>query len=112
MKFNIIALDGRYNGNGCFKYRIEFSSSAYGYDGRKHRAHQHQEMLEWLWENYGPGCDRDHWKLITFKDHTPVAEARKNGPRWAWFIDTKFNTPYIYIADDTVLSHVQLKWTT
>ena len=105
MKFVIITLDGRYTGNSYFKYRLEFTSYMYGQDGRKFRAQQCQQMIEWLWENYGPGCERDHWKFIT---HTH----KDNGPKWSWYIDPKNNIPYIYIVDDTVLSHVQLKWVT
>ena len=111
MKFASTKLDGRYTGSSWFKYRIEFVSILYGYDARKDRAQQYQEMLEWLWENYGPGCERDHWKFITYKDDTPISEAKKNGPKWAWFVDSKSGLPYIYIVGDETLSHIQLKWT-
>jgi hypothetical protein len=49
---------------------------------------------------------------MAFIDETTTSlEARKNGPRWAWFVDQKNNIPYIYIVDDETLSHLQLKWT-
>lgn len=112
MRFVSITLDGRYTGNNWFKYRIEFMTNRYGHDARKDRAQQHQEMLEWLWENYGPGCDRDYWKFIAYDNYFPGAFPDKNGPRWAWYYDVKEHTPYIYIVDDTVLSHIQLKWIT
>jgi hypothetical protein len=111
MKLVISKLDGRYTGSSWFKYRIEFISNMYGYDAHKHRAQQYQEMLEWLWEIYGPGCERDHWKFMAFKDETTTGhEARKNGPQWAWFVDQKNNIPYIYVSNDEVLAHIQLKW--
>jgi hypothetical protein len=113
MKFLTTKLDGRYTGSSWFKYRLEFIAEVhtYGYDGRKSRAKQHQQMLEWLWENYGPGCERDYWKFMSFTDETTTSlEARKNGPRWAWFVDQKNNIPYIYVVDDTTLAHIQLKW--
>jgi len=112
MKFTITKLDGRYTGSSWYKYRIEFISILYGYDARKDRAQQYQEMLEWLWETYGPGCERDHKKFFAFKDeNTTGPEARKNGPKWAWFVDSKSGLPYIYIVGDETLSHIQLKWT-
>jgi hypothetical protein len=48
---------------------------------------------------------------MAFVDETTTGpEARKNGPKWAWFVDQKNNIPYIYIVNDETLSHIQLKW--
>jgi hypothetical protein len=116
MKFTIIKLDGRYTGSSSFKYRLEFNSPILGYDRNKDLARQQQEMLEWCWEAFGPGCERDFYRYVAFeaKPQSPgisFNERKETAPRWAWYYDPKQFTPYIYLVDDTVLSHVQLKWT-
>jgi hypothetical protein len=114
MKFVITKLDGRYSESRHFKYRLEFLSSLWGYDRYQDLARQQQEMLEWCWESFGPGCERDFYKFLAFKENTRTRfyEHKENSPQWAWYYDVKDRIPYIYIVNDTVLSHVQLKWIT
>jgi hypothetical protein len=116
MNFVIIKLDGRYTCSRYFKYRLEFNSPIIGYDRDKDLARQQQVMLEWCWEAFGPGCERDFYRFVAFEEKPRTkpgivfAERKKNAPRWAWYYDPKHSAPYIYIVDDTVLSHIQLKW--
>jgi hypothetical protein len=114
MRFVITKLDGRYTGSSSFKYRLEFQSSIFGYDRHKDLARQQQEMLEWCWESFGPGCERDFYKFIAFEENTKagysIAGRKDNAPQWAWYYDPKQFAPFIYLVDDTVLSHIRLKW--
>ncbi len=114
MNFTIIRLDGRYTCSTYFKYRLEFNSPILGYDRNQELARQQQEMLEWCWEAFGPGCERDFYKFVAFKENTKpgynIAERKENAPRWAWYYDPKQFSPYIYVTNDDTLAHIQLKW--
>lgn len=112
MRFIITKLDGRYSESMYFKYRIEFQANVWGYDRYQLLAQQNQEMLEWFWESFGPGCERDAYKHIAFKENrvTRIPERQENAPRWAWYYDSKERIPYIYVTDQATLAHLQLKW--
>jgi hypothetical protein len=113
MKFTITKLDRRYAESSYFKYRIEMQFPYWSYENHADRVRQTQDILEWCWEVFGPGCERDSYKHLAFEENpnTLIAQYTKNAPQWAWYYDPKDRTPYIYIVDDTVLSHIQLKWT-
>lgn len=99
MKYKIVRLDSRYAGNSWFNYRLEFTDI--GDQKFKH----FQELRNWLWETFGPSYERD----LVF-----ILRDRTNGyfvyPKWVWHYTTKENKPYIYVADDATLAHLQLRW--
>ena len=111
MNFKTVSLDSRYRGNQAFKYRLEFFRYNSIHEPEMHC--QFQEMCEWLWENYGPGCEQDHYYslIAQITKSGNAANAKQVGPQWAWHIDPKYKTPYIYIRTDEILSHIKLKWT-
>lgn len=106
MLFNIINLDWRYRGKDNFDYRLEFLLRQFTVTSIV-KFQNYQIMREWLWENYGPSCERDLYNQIYHgTEQTKFAKR----PNWAWHYDTTDNQPFIYIADQETLSHIQLKW--
>ena len=60
----------------------------------------------WLWENYGPGIERElAWtiRLPEFTTEDFIAQPIK----WAWYVDDR--TYYIYLKDE-VVTHFSLKY--
>lgn len=111
MHFKIVKIDRRFRGSDNFDYRLEFVTyTASQYRSPHDRFANYQLMREWFWENYGPSSERDTYGTI----YMPVIESSKSvarkPPKWAWHYDTTDNEPFIYVADDATLAHLQLKW--
>jgi len=86
-------LDGRHTSSTVFQHRAKMR----GVDG----CVQFVEIRNWLWENYGPGLERETvWALQYFHEKVPE-------PKWGWWVDdSKY---YIYMKDE-VLTHFSLKY--
>jgi hypothetical protein len=106
MKFKITKLDGRYNGFEIFDYRLEFPYGSPG--GPRQRFYNYQEIRNWMWDNYGPSCERDLYTTLNPRSEPRYAQRSK----WAWHYNITENAPYIFVADDATLAHLQLKWST
>ena len=82
-------LDKRHSGWGLFTHRFALASIEF------------IAMREWFWEQYGPGCERG---LVNLRN------LAGNQTKWGWYCDPETNAKYIYIGDNAVLTHFQLKW--
>lgn len=109
MNFKLVTLDARYRGSNRFKYRLEFS---HNYAPRNGTIRDFQTMLEWLWDSYGPGCDRDHYRyLLENMQLNNETDLEEKGPQWSWHINQKEEVSFLYIRTNEILSHIKLKWT-
>lgn len=98
MKFKIVNLDKRYAGWHYFQYRLKFTRFG------DEKFLDYKILRDWLWETFGPSFERDlAYKFIE-------NELGIQRPAWAWHYDTTDNVPYIYVADQATLTHLQLKW--
>jgi hypothetical protein len=90
-------LDGRHALNSFFGHRAKMV----GMDN----APNFVEIRNWLWENHGPGIERELvWML---KYHATKGTISPFKAEWAWHVDDrKF---YIYMKDE-VLTHFTLRW--
>lgn len=84
-------LDGRHSLSHFFTHRARLI----GIDD----IHKWIEMRNWLWENYGPGLERDTVWLVHYK--------KLECPQWAWHVDDR--KYYLYLKDE-VLTHFTLRW--
>ena len=111
MLFNIVHLDRRYRAKSNFDFRLEFPLFIRGQFAVTNmgKFQNYQIMREWMWENYGPSCERDLYNEIYQISGNQTKFTK--WPKWAWHYDTTDNQPFIYIADKEMLSHIQLKWT-
>jgi hypothetical protein len=92
VKITLQKLDGRHSLSTFFSHRAKMI----GMDG----CAEFVEIRNWMWENYGPGLERETvWTLNYFKE-IPV-------PVWAWHVDDR--KYYIYMKDE-VLTHFTLKY--
>lgn len=110
MDYKIIHLDGRYTGSAEFSYRLFFdvNYTKNGDNAHKVKINNFYNMAEWLADNYGPGCDVDHFYLTS--EYIPRIDARTYGPKWAWDYDKKKDWYVLYIKNKPMLMHIQLKW--
>lgn len=98
MKYKIETLDARHNGFGSWKYRIRFK------DITPVNVRNFHRIRRWLWECYGPGCERDlytEWQMAC-KGYE-VAEAV-----WGWHSDD--GQKFIYLRDDAIMSSIILQF--
>ena len=96
-------LDRRYNGYTVFKYIVEIDMSA---GARDQRMAIFKELREWLWENYGPGCELDYVQLELgrTRDADGLINSRE---RWAW--QTSHGEQRLYIKGEEY-TFMKLKW--
>lgn len=92
-------LDRRHNGHTIMKYMVQ---PEFIFDGRDGRIRRFKEFREWMWTNYGPGCELDFVQL------TPGKERMESVERWAW--DTRETNLRIYLKGDEELTFIKLKW--
>jgi hypothetical protein len=102
---NITKLDRRYNGYRVMEYIVE---PDYSHGGRDGRINKFKELREWLWENYGPGCELDYVVLTPTPAGNEGQCYMQSQERWAW--DTTENRLRIYVKGDEELSFIRLKW--
>lgn len=85
-------LDGRHVLSSEFSHRVRW----YGTDSVK----EFVTARNWLWENYGPGVERDFYWLKRFPEHGI-------SPEWVWHVDDR--TYFLYLKD-SVVTHFSLKY--
>ena len=96
MKMILEPLDRRHQGFGHWTHRVEFLRTRVAGDKESAFA-KFLQVRASLWENFGPGCDRD--ELIYVKYATPDAV-----PEWGWRCQTGGTNPYIYFKQDRILT--------
>jgi hypothetical protein len=63
------------------------------------------EIRNWLWEQYGPGIERE--LVWVMKYQNTLGNITEVPTKWAWHVDD--NKYYIYLKEET-LTHFTLKW--
>jgi hypothetical protein len=92
MNLKLEKLDNRHALHTVFSHRVKMM----GMD----TVPKFVEMRNWLWENYGPGLERELVWVMQF--HEAVTDTK-----WAWHTeDRKY---YIYLKGD-VVTYFSLKW--
>ena len=84
-------LDGRHASSNFFSHRAKMA----GMDC----VPEWVEIRKWLWENYGPGLERDVVWIIKYHHQEP--------PKWGWHIDN--GKYYLYLKEE-VVTHFSLKY--
>lgn len=90
-------LDGRHSLNTFFTHRAKLM----GQDN----APKFVEIRNWLWEQYGPGLERDTVWIMKYQNvQGKIPEFKTT---WAWHIDDR--KYYLYMKEE-ILTHFTLKW--
>ena len=92
-------LDGRHKGFGHWTHRVEFQRGWSAGD-RDAAFAKFLQVRASLWENFGPGCDRDELSHVRRAALDAV-------PEWGWWVDSGDN-PYIYFKQDRILTWFSL----
>jgi len=85
-------LDGRHALSDSFSHRVKWRGTDHAKDFINAR--------NWLWENYGPGVERDLYWLQQFPEYDI-------DPKWVWYVDDR--TYFLYLKDGLV-THFSLKY--
>jgi hypothetical protein len=85
-------LDGRHTLSQFYPYRAKMI----GNDG----CMKFVEIRNWLWENYGPGLERETVWVVLYQEGTKE-------PKWSWWVDDR--KYFIYMKDE-ILTHFSLKY--
>lgn len=80
-------IDRRMNGFGDFQYKVGYL--------RYHDRYKFIEIRNWCWEQWGPSCEYEFWKLDI-------------NPSWCWIIDR--NELRILLASTKEAQWYSLKW--
>jgi hypothetical protein len=91
--------DKRHTGHEYFGYVLEIKSNLGKFD-RQLRFSEFNEVRNWVWETYGPSCEREHW--LNMNTRFPV------NPHWCWH--TEFNELKIYFSTDKEANWAKLRW--
>lgn len=93
MDIKLETLDGRHALHGVFSHRVKFLGSD--------NAASFVSVRTWLWENYGPGLERELVWLMHYPE-TGIQQVQ-----WAWHNDDRKH--YLYL-NDSLVTHFSLKY--
>jgi hypothetical protein len=92
--FILERLDGRHSGYSSFDRRAWLQGP------RSESKRNFAQMLEWCWNTWGPGMERD----LVYRNQDGTVKYS-----WAWHIDQRHGSMYIYLRND-LLPVFLLKW--
>ena len=84
-------LDGRHALSTMFTHRVKIVGTD--------NVPKWIEIRNWLWENYGPGLERETIWVTQYHDQVV--------PKWSWHIDDR--KYFLYLKEET-LTHFSLKY--
>ena len=99
MKYKIETLDARHNGWSIWKYRIRLAGTM------QENIRLYHKIRQWLWEVYGPGCERDFYmEWVAAAKGYELAESV-----WAWHTEDG-SQKFLYLRDDAIMSSVIMQF--